>query len=87
MRGNRELEQQLEDAVTLAEEAARKRRELEARLVAAEARAESLAAQQASSRSQDDRCGLNSILYQGSTLQLHASNVFGPYSMFMWLHE
>ena len=46
---------QLEEAVTLAEEAARKRREAETQLAAAEARAEAAGAQGALSRSGDSR--------------------------------
>ena len=46
---------QLEEAVTLAEEAARKRREAETQLAAAEARVEAAGAQGALSRSGDGR--------------------------------
>lgn len=45
----RDLEVQLEEAVTLAEEATRKRREAETQLVTAEARAEAAAAHSATS--------------------------------------
>jgi hypothetical protein len=51
----RELEQQLEDAVALAEAAARQRCEAEGRAAAAEARAEAAFAQCTGSRSLDDR--------------------------------
>ncbi len=46
---------QLEEAVTLAEEAARKRREAETQLAAAEARAEAAVGQGAPSRTGDGR--------------------------------
>jgi hypothetical protein len=53
--GCRELEQQLKEAVTLAEEADQKRRHLEAQLVAADARAEGLAAQRIGTGAHDER--------------------------------